>query len=331
MNVGIVGAGLMGKKRAKALEGCNVSLVSVSDVIEHRAKDLADAYHCGYTTDWKQVVKDDAIDIVIVSAIHQYLAEISIGAIQHDKHVLIEKPAGRNLKELEKIKAVVKNHDVKIKVGYNHRFHPGIIKAKELFDQGEIGPLMYIRGRYGHGGRKDYQKEWRAFKDSAGGGELLDQGSHLIDLSRLFAGDFSSAIGYAPTFFWEMEVEDNGFAVLRNNNGQIAFLHASWTQWKNLFSFEIFGTTGELIVDGLGGSYGTETLTFYKMKPEFGVPDKHVFEFPGEDQSWKLEFQNFLDAIQKDTPLNGTLDDAIATMTIVENIYKYSKQKMKKS
>jgi len=326
MNVGIIGAGLMGKKRAKALEGFDVKLVCVADSVEQKAKELASLYHCQSTSDWKKIIKDDRIDIVIVSATHQYLAEMAIEAIKHDKHVLIEKPAGRNLKELEKIKTTAKDHNVKIKIGYNHRFHPGILKAKELVDQGEIGPLLYIRGRYGHGGRKDYHKEWRAFKDSAGGGELLDQGSHLIDLSRLFAGDFSTAIGYAPTFFWDMEVEDNGFAVLQTKKGQIAFLHASWTQWKNLFSFEIFGTIGELIIDGLGGSYGTETLTFYKMKPEMGPPDKHVFEYPGEDNSWKLEFQNFLDGIQKNIPMNGTLGDAIATMTIVENIYSYSKK-----
>lgn len=326
MNVGIIGAGLVGKKRAKALEGLDVRLVSIADILDQRAKELAEQYHCNYTSDWKSVVRDKEIDIVIVSTIHQYLAEISIEAIKNNKNLLIEKPAARNLKELEKIKKIAEEKNIKIKVGYNHRFHPGILKAKEIFDNGEIGPLMFIRGRYGHGGRKDYNKEWRSFKNSAGGGELLDQGSHLIDLSRLFAGDFSSAIGYTDNFFWDMEVEDNCFAILRNKKGQLASLHASWTQWKNLFSFEIFGKVGQLNIDGLGGSYGTETLTFYKMKPEFGIPDKKTYEFTGEDMSWRLEFQNLLDAIKKDTPLNGTLDDAYAAMKIIESIYKWNEK-----
>lgn len=324
MNVGIVGAGLVGKKRAKAMEGLDLKLISVADIVKERAKALAEQYNCSYTADWKNLVKDKSIDIVVVATIHKFLPEISIEAIKNDKHVLIEKPVGRNLKEIEEVMKVAKEKDVKIKVGYNHRFHPAVMMAKKIFDNGEIGPLMFIRGRYGHGGRKDYQKEWRAFKDTAGGGELLDQGSHLIDLSRFFAGNFSSAIGYSKKFFWDMEVEDNCFALLKNNKGQIASLHASWTQWKNIFSFEIFGKVGQLNIDGLGGSYGTETLTFYKMKPEFEIPDKQVFEFPGEDLSWKLELQNFLDAIQKNIPINGTLEDAYEAMRIVEEIYKWS-------
>lgn len=326
MNIGIIGAGLVGRKRAKSLEGIDSKLVYVSDVVEERAKSLADEYKCDYTINWKDLVKNDNIDIVIISTIHKFLAEIAIEAIKNNKHILIEKPVAKNLKEIEEIVKTAKGKNLKIKVGYNHRFHPAIMKAKEIVKNGEIGPLMFIRGRYGHGGRKDYQNEWRAFKDTSGGGELLDQGSHLIDLSRFFVGNFSSAIGYAKTFFWDMEVEDNCFAILKNNMGQMAFLHASWTQWKNLFSFEVFCKKGQLNIDGLGGSYGTETLTFYKMKPEFGIPDKQVFEFPGEDLSWKLEMENLLSAIKKDTPINGTLGDAYEVMKIVEKIYKWSEQ-----
>lgn len=326
MNVGIVGAGLIGKKRAKALEGSGVKLTSVADVVEESAKSLATQYGCDYTTNWKELVKDDSIDIVFVSTIHQSLAEITIEAIKNNKHVLVEKPVARNSKELSKVLKVAKDKNVKIKVGYNHRFHPAIMKAKKIIDDGQIGSLMFIRGRYGHGGRKNYQKEWRAFKDTAGGGELLDQGSHLIDLSRFFMGNFPSVIGYAETFFWDMEVEDNCFALLKTSKGQIASLHASWTQWKNMFSFEIFGKIGQLNIDGLGGSYGTETLTFYKMKPEFGIPDKQVFDFPGEDLSWKLEFENLMNAIQKGIPVNGTLEDSYEVMKTIEKIYSWSKQ-----
>lgn len=324
MRVGIVGAGLVGNKRARGLGSAKLTLVA--DINRDRAKKLAAMHNCDHTTYWEEVVTNDSIDLVIVSTPHNYLAPIAIKAIENGKHVLIEKPGGRNLKELSKVMMAAKRHpDVKVKVGFNHRFHPAISKAREIFDSGEIGEFMYIRARYGHGGRKDYDKEWRAKPEIAGGGEMLDQGMHLVDLARWFAGDFDEAIGYCRTMFWDMEVEDNCFALLKNKKGRIASLHASWSEWKNLFSFEIFCKRGKLDISGLGGSYGEETLTYYKMKPEFGVPDKSVYTWPGEDVSWELEFRNFLEAIKKNEEPLGTLQDAYAAMKIVFDIYKWSK------
>jgi len=325
MNVGIVGAGLVGNKRARALG--DAKLVLVADIREDRAKKLAEEHHCDYTTRWEEVVGNDSVDIVIVSTANNYLAPIAIEAIKNGKHTLIEKPGARNLEELSKVIEVARRRgDVKVKVGFNHRFHPALLRAKEIFDSGEIGELMFIRARYGHGGRKDYDKEWRAKSEIAGGGEMLDQGIHLVDLARWFAGDFDEAIGYCKTMFWDMRVEDNCFALLKNKRGQIASLHASWTEWKNLFSFEIFCKHGKLDINGLGGSYGEETLTYYKMKPEFGVPDKFVYNWPGEDVSWELEFRNFIAAIKGNKEPEGTLKDARAAMKIVFDIYKWSKE-----
>lgn len=325
MNVGIVGAGFIGNKRARALG--DAKLVLVADIREDRAKKLAEKHHCDCTSKWKEVVGNDSVDIVIVSTTNDYLAPIAIEAIKNGKHTLIEKPGARNLKELSKVMdAAKKRGDVKVKVGFNHRFHPALLKAKEIFDSGEIGELMYIRARYGHGGRKDYDKEWRAKPEIAGGGEMLDQGMHLVDLSRWFAGDFDGTIGYCKTMFWDMGVEDNCFALLKNKSGQIASLHTSWTEWKNLFSFEIFCKYGKLDINGLGGSYGEETLTYYKMKPEFGVPDKFVYTWPGKDVSWELELGDFIVAIRENREPVGTLHDAYAAMKIVFDIYKWSKE-----
>jgi len=133
-----------------------------------------------------------------------------------------------------------------------------------MLERGELGSVYFSRCIYGHGGRPGYEKEWRASKEICGGGELLDQGVHVVDLFRWFMGDFVEAFGYTPTYFWDMEVEDNGFAVFRTEKGQTASMHTSWTQWKNRFTFEVFGEAGYLIVDGLGGSYGVETLTVGK-------------------------------------------------------------------
>ena len=185
-----------------------------------------------------------------------------------------------------------------------------------------IGDVLYVRGRYGHGGRPGYEAEWRANAAVSGGGELLDQGVHLIDLARWFVGDFVAVTSHLATFFWKMPVEDNAFLMLRTGRGQVAWLHVSWTEWKNLFSFEIFGERGKLQVDGLGGSYGVERLTCYQMRPELGPPDTVAWEFPGEDRSWQIEFAEFAASIERGEVSDGTLEDARAALAVVAAAYQ---------
>jgi predicted dehydrogenase len=216
---------------------------------------------------------------------------------------------------------------VTVKVGFNHRFHPALRKAREIVDSGALGPLMYVRGRYGHGGRLGYEREWRADPAIAGGGEMLDQGIHLIDLARWFLGDFTEVSGLTATFFWQMPVEDNGFALLRTAGGQVAWLHASCSEWKNMFSFEIYGRDGKLQVDGLGGSYGVERLAYYRMLPQMGPPETTIWEYPGEDTSWRDEFVHLQTCIsERQTPL-GTLEDAYAALAVVESLYRQSQRR----
>jgi predicted dehydrogenase len=183
---------------------------------------------------------------------------------------------------------------------------------------------MFIRGRYGHGGRVGYDREWRADPALSGGGELIDQGVHLIDLSRWFMGDFVSIEGYAHTYFWDMPVDDNGFMLLKTAKNQTAFLHVSCTEWKNMFSLEIYGRDAKLHIEGLGGSYGIEKLTFYKMLPEMGPPDTMIWEYPRGDNSWALEFSAFLEDIRLGRTPSANLNDAREALLAVEKIYKDS-------
>ena len=326
LKVGIIGCGLIGKKRAKNLLGQKLVFVCDNDL--EKAKQLASEYNCKYTTDYHDLVKSE-LDIVIISTPNNMLVPVALEAVKHDKHVLIEKPGARNPDEMKKLIDAVdknKNFKTKVKVGFNHRFHPAILKARELIKTENLGEIMFIRARYGHGGRLGYDKEWRAKKEISGGGELLDQGCHLIDLGRLFLGDFEDAVGYADTFFWDMKVEDNGFALLRTKKGQTMQLHSSWTEWKNLFSFEIMLRNGKIEITGLGGSYGIETLVLYKMKPEMGIPDKQTFTFEGEDKSWELEFSELIDAINNDKKLSD-LEDAYRCLQIIYEIYSYSEKR----
>jgi predicted dehydrogenase len=249
------------------------------------------------------------------------LTAATLGAVSSGKPVLVEKPAARNVQELKLVVDAAARTGVLVKVGFNHRFHPAFIQARQIWEAGELGDLMYIRGRYGHGGRLGYEREWRADPAVAGGGELLDQGVHLVDLARWFAGEFTSVEGYVSTYFWQMPVEDNGFMMLRTDRGQVAWLHVSCTEWKNLFSFEIFGRNGKLQIDGLGGSYETERLTCYKMLPEMGPPKTTTWEFPGEDKSWTEEFNYFVDCIRSAREPEGNLHDALEALRIVQTLY----------
>jgi predicted dehydrogenase len=265
------------------------------------------------------------LDLVIVATRHDALSAIATAAVKAGKHVLVEKPAGRNLAEVKSLAAAAGQHGRIVKVGFNHRFHPALIKAHQMVENGDIGPLMFIRGRYGHGGRTGYEAEWRCQPELSGGGELIDQGSHLIDLSRWFMGDLKLDYGAATTCFWDIGVDDNCFMALRDASGGMAWLHASWSEWKNTFSFEIYGRTGKLTIDGLGGSYGTERLTFHRMLPEMGPPETTMWEYPFADASWQLEMADLARAISEGGRPTGDIEDAVAMHCIIQDVYQSGK------
>jgi predicted dehydrogenase len=319
MRLGIVGCGLIGHKRAAAARGYSIALVA--DLDPARAQELAAKTGAQAAPDWQAVVASD-LDAVIIATTHGSLAPIAIAALEAGKHVLVEKPAGMTVDEVASVAAAAKAAGKVCKVGFNHRFHPGIWKAKEIVDSGALGPMMFVRGRYGHGGRLGMEKEWRAIPELSGGGELIDQGSHLIDLSRWFLGDLELAFAATPTLFWDMKVDDNCFLALKNSAGNIAWLHASWSEWKNMFSLEIYGRDGKLVIDGLGGSYGPEKLTYYKMLPQMGPPETTVWDFPGADLSWDAEFADFADAIAKGRRATGDIEDALAMHKIIAAAYR---------
>ena len=323
LGVAIVGCGLVGRKRAQALGDAH--LVACADIDLDRAQALAAlAPGATSTTDWRSLLGRDDVHIVVVSTTNNSLAEITQQAVQAGKHVLVEKPAARNTQELESVLAACKDAKSLVRVGFNHRYHPALIKAHELLETRALGEMMFVRARYGHGGRIGYDKEWRANPELSGGGELIDQGVHLIDLSRWVLGDFTRVRGIARTLYWDMPVDDNAFALLETADGKIAFFHCSCTEWKNLFSMEIYGRTGKLQIDGLGGSYGTERLVYYKMLPQMGPPETTTWEYPAGDTSWALEFSEFLKDIRLNrTPLPGVAD-ALAALRIVEQIYSES-------
>jgi predicted dehydrogenase len=324
MNFAIVGCGLIGRKRVQAFRPTDRLLIA-ADLLPERAEALVSGVSgARATVDWKEVLSNKDVDSIIVATTNEWLAPIAIASLEAHKHVLVEKPAARSSQELDQIIRAATKSGMCVHVGFNHRYHPAIRKAHEIWESGALGPLMFIRGRYGHGGRIGYEREWRADRKLAGGGELIDQGVHLIDLARWFLGEFVSVCGHVHRYFWNMPVEDNAFISLRTNCDQTAWLHVSCTEWKNLFSFEIYGRVGKLQIEGLGGSYGTERLTFYKMLPEMGPPETTSWEYPGEDISWKHELHDFIRAVQAGGPTSSTLHDARAVLDVVQRVYDLS-------
>ncbi|HEX2855289.1 MAG TPA: Gfo/Idh/MocA family oxidoreductase [Opitutaceae bacterium] len=319
----VIGCGLIGRKRMGALKGAQV--LYTCDLDPARAADLAKlAPGCQPLTDYKVALADPKVDAVVVATLNASLAPITLDAVRAGKHVLAEKPGAISAAQLEEIAAAAKQTGVRVRLGYNHRFHPALQKARALFESGVLGPIMFLRARYGHGGRKGYDREWRADAKLSGGGELIDQGVHLIDLAGWFMGDFASVDGHAATYFWDMKVDDNAFLSLRTKAGQTAWLHVSCTEWKNLFSLEIYGRDAKLAIDGLGGSYGVERLAYYKMLPQMGPPETTIWEYPGGDDSWRIETETFCTDIREKREPSPGLREGIATLKTVEEIYRRS-------
>jgi predicted dehydrogenase len=316
----MIGCGLIGQKRLNNLPPGSVTVAC--DLQLERAKKLAaQSQGCIATESVEQAVTSPNVDVVMIATVNSTLAPIACQAVQAGKHVLVEKPAAVSLKELDQLEALAKQHGVLVRVGYNHRYHPAGLKAVEIFGRGALGPIMFVRGRYGQGGRIGYEKEWRADPKLSGGGELIDQGVHLIDLAGIFLGEFTQVEGHVATYFWKMPVDDNCFLSLRNSAGATAWLHASCTEWKNLFSLEIYGRNAKLHWEGLGGSYGVERLTYYQMLPQMGPPETTIFEYPRGDESWQLEMAEFFEDIRlQRTPVPG-LKEARAALAVVETIY----------
>lgn len=322
MNIVIVGAGGIGCKRARALDHSD-KVIGVVDVDSDRAGKLGKQLGCPTSISFGDLaIENPGETAVIVATTHNFLVPVAQQALNIGCHVLIEKPGARSAAELESLKSVNFAGQT-IAVGYNHRFHPGIMKLKEAAVQKKFGSIISIRARYGHGGRPGYETEWRANREISGGGELLDQGSHLLDLTSFIGGKFEIEHSRLDKLWWDMPVEDNVWMLGSNESGAAISLHASWTEWKNNFSFEVFFETAKVEVNGLGGSYGPETYVESFMDKGFGPPTVTSVQYPPEDTSWELEWADFKSEIfNRSTGTGARLPDALEVLKIADRIYR---------
>jgi predicted dehydrogenase len=324
LRVGIVGCGLVGHKRAAALG--RDRLVACFDLDVRATESLVDRFG-GLVCRSLDELLALQLDVVIVAVPHDQLAEHACRALGASAHVLVEKPAGIGVDDVGRIVRAAEAARRRVKVGFNHRFHPGTARAIAEAQSERFGPVLHMRARYGHGGRVGYEQEWRACRAISGGGELVDQGMHLFDLSYSIFGPLPLNAALLRTEYWPMEVEDNAVIILgHRDRGPWTMFHASWTEWKNQFSLEIFCRSAKLQVDGLTGSYGPQRLSIYSMKPELGPPDVETIEFPSDDESWSLEWQEFAGAVDgaDGRPLAGDLESAAYGWQCVEAAYAHA-------
>jgi predicted dehydrogenase len=325
LRAGIVGCGLIGHKRAEALGSADV-LVGATDVAPEATQGLTERYGARACSDLDELLTLEP-DVVIVAVSHDGLAAAAGQALIAGAHVLVEKPAGLGTRDVGRLIDVANDSSRLVKVGFNHRFHPAIARLAAEVHSGRHGDLMHLRARYGHGGRIGYEREWRAVPARSGGGELIDQGMHLIDLVHWLAGPLPLHSALLRTHFWNTTVEDNAALVLGESEDRTApwaMLHVTWTEWKNLFSLEVYCRTAKLEVEGLVGSYGPQRLRIYRMRPELGPPDLEEVQFADEDLSWTAEWEQFAHAIADGSAPLGDLHDAHYAWSRIEDAYSRS-------
>jgi predicted dehydrogenase len=329
LNVGLIGAGNIGSKRIRAVLDLETDkILAIYDVNTQKADLLAKTCGAKVCKSVNEIFNNPNVDCVIIATTTDASLNLTLRALGSKKNVLVEKPLGSNAKEALKVSLAAKKEKRIVKVGFNHRFHPAVAKAFELFKQGRLGKVMYIRAVYGHGARPGYDIEWRMQKKFSPGGELFDQGVHIIDMALWFLGKFVSAFAVNKNFYWKKSrLEDNSFSQLESAQGSSVSFHVSLTQWKNRFNFEVYGTKGYLLVNGLGKSYGTETLTWGTDVGQGRVPTEQIFEFIGEDISWKEEWKEFRQAaLFRKQPMSSASDN-VEVCKALEALYLSAKTK----
>lgn len=327
IRVGIVGAGLQARRRTPVFQKLpDTKLVVISAQHEGHAKSLASQFQCESAVGWEWVGKRNDLDAVLVCTPPHLHERISVLAMETGKHVLCEKPLARTLDECQRMIEVSRDTKKVLKCGFNHRHHPAILEAKSQVDEGKIGKPLFIRARYGITGEPGREKEWRADPQQASGGHLMEQGIHVVDLSRWFLGEFEQVLCFRDTQYWPLgNLEDNAFMLMKTHAGQVSSIHTSLLQWKNLFSFEIFGEEGFFEVEGLGGSYGVEKLHFCPKR--YGKPfEVTTTEYRGGDKSWFLEWEEFVAAIQEGREPLGSAEDGKEAMRLVFEAYQFSEE-----
>jgi predicted dehydrogenase len=326
LRVGIAGYGVVGKRRHGVMNLRNdMTVTAVCDRAFEDTGTLEGGTH--YFPHYKDLLDQD-IDALFVCISNDMAAEVTVAGLEKGLHVFSEKPPGRDLDDIQRVIVSERNHpDQVLKYGFNHRYHDSVRRALEIVQSGELGAIVNLRGVYGKSQLVTFgqDSDWRVHRKLSGGGILLDQGIHMVDLIRLFSGEFTDIHSFISNNFWKHDVEDNAYAIMRTEKGVVAMLHSSGTQWRHRFQLEVTLEKGTLILSGIlsgSKSYGDETLTIASTTgDDRGDPEEEVLHYEN-DPSWSDEIAEFADAILNGgTILHGTSEEAFKTMQLVYQIY----------
>lgn len=324
-NAGIIGYGKMGQLRHQSID--ELGLAKVVAISEPNLQEN-DAGLPNVSIN--EIINNPDISTVIICTPNYMNKPLTIRSLQAGKNVFCEKPPAFTAEEMEEIREAERNSGgKKLMYGFNHRHHDSVRHMKETIDSGKFGKVLWMRGRYGKSVTPDYFKQWRAKKELAGGGIMIDQGIHMLDLFLFLGGSFDTVKAEVSNLFWNLEVEDNAFVILRNSEtGMVASVHSTMTQWRHLFSLEIFLEKGYMVLNGLvtsSKSYGEEILSIAKNRsaaPTATWEDETRKEYH-TNNSWKYEMETFFNAIREDKPIAiGNSSDALSLMTIIDKIYE---------
>ncbi|MDB0028865.1 Gfo/Idh/MocA family oxidoreductase [bacterium] len=329
MRVGIAGYGVVGKTRHQSIEAnTSYQVTAISESSEKARKSIPE----GMTVynDYKTLIASAELDVIFISLPNQFAAEATCLSLQNGLHVFCEKPPARTHAELLEVeKQSLKFPELKLMYGFNHRFHLSVEEAKLLIDSNSLGRLINMKGVYGKSQMISFnQTDWRTDREASGGGILLDQGIHMLDLMRYLSGEnFTDVFSIIDNAFWNFDVEDNAYVLMKSPKGLVAQLHSSATQWRHVFNLEITLERGSLILGGLltgSKSYGDETLTVITSDPskDKGMPKESTSKY-NEDVSWDNEIKYFANSLADNTSIErGSINDALETMRLIETIYK---------
>ncbi|MEM7678983.1 MAG: Gfo/Idh/MocA family oxidoreductase, partial [Myxococcota bacterium] len=324
LRVAVIGAGWAGTQRAAAVVAHpRTELALVVDVDEDAGRKLAARYDAPSAVDWTKALSETELDALVVATPHAQLAEVAVASLEAGHHVLVEAPMGRNISEAVAISAAAGKAERVLKLGFNHRYHPALTRAHAYFSEGVIGPIINLRVRYGNGQRPGELSRWREDRELVGGGQLTAHGIHVLDLVHWFVGPPKEVFSFLQTASWPIKpLEDSAFALLRFESGAVASLHTAWTQWSDLFSFEVFGSQGSISVDGLGHRYGHERLVVARRRTDGGAPYTETTQFDDEDISWSAEWAEFVAAVEDDEPYMGSPQEGIMVMNMLDGLYR---------
>ena len=315
----------MGRIRAQAIE--ETDQAKIVSVYDNNPKACFDGYVSSNTPN--EIISNTKIDAVFICTPNYLNMPLTIQALKAGKHVFCEKPPAFNSKEMQEIIIVEKMSCKKLMYGFNHRHHSSIVQMKNIIDSGEYGKILWMRGRYGKSVDQNFFKTWRSKRETAGGGILLDQGIHMLDLFIMFGGGFDTVKADVSSLYWEQEIEDNVFAIYKNiNTGVVASLHSTMTQWRHLFSLELFLERGYMVLNGLNtssGTYGDEILSIAKNRttaPAATWEDEEHITFHA-NSSWQSEISHFFEYIATDSKVKiGKSQEALELMILIDLTYK---------